>query len=126
TLSLLLLKALAVAILGGLDSILGVLIAGMILGVLESVIPAYLDPYVGGGSRDVVASMVILLTVIFRPHGLFGREDIERVSAMFYRPSGIKHVSYAADRQLWPVPFDPYLVVAAVNLRITAPFYLSP
>lgn len=79
TLSLLLLKALAVAILGGLDSILGVLIAGMILGVLESVIPAYLDPYVGGGSRDVVASMVILLTVIFRPHGLFGREDIERV-----------------------------------------------
>ncbi|HLT77077.1 MAG TPA: branched-chain amino acid ABC transporter permease [Ferrovibrio sp.] len=79
TLSLLLLKALAVAILGGLDSIFGVLIAGMILGVLESVIPAYLDPYVGGGSRDVVASMVILLTVIFRPHGLFGREDIERV-----------------------------------------------
>ena len=78
TLSLLLLKALAVAILGGLDSIFGVLIAGMILGVLESVIPAYLDPYVGGGSRDVVASMVILLTVIFRPHGLFGREDIER------------------------------------------------
>lgn len=79
TLSLLLLKALAVAILGGLDSILGVLIAGMVVGVLESVIPAYLDPYVGGGSRDVVASLVILLTVIFRPHGLFGREDIERV-----------------------------------------------
>lgn len=79
TLSLLLLKALAVAILGGLDSIVGVLIAGMIVGVLESVIPAYLDPYVGGGSRDVVASLVILLTVILRPHGLFGREDIERV-----------------------------------------------
>lgn len=79
TLSLLLLKALAVAILGGLDSILGVLIAGIIVGVLESVIPAYLDPYVGGGSRDVVASLVILLTVILRPHGLFGREDIERV-----------------------------------------------
>jgi branched-chain amino acid transport system permease protein len=79
TLSLLLLKALAVAILGGLDSIVGVLIAGMIVGILESVIPAYLDPYVGGGSRDVVASLVILLTVILRPHGLFGREDIERV-----------------------------------------------
>lgn len=79
TLSLLLLKALAVAILGGLDSIVGVLIAGIIVGVLESVIPAYLDPYVGGGSRDVVASLVILLTVILRPHGLFGREDIERV-----------------------------------------------
>ncbi|HLT77078.1 MAG TPA: branched-chain amino acid ABC transporter permease [Ferrovibrio sp.] len=45
---------------------------------------------------------------------------------MFYRLSGIKHVSYAADRQLWPVPFDRYLVIAAVILGITAPFYLSP
>lgn len=45
---------------------------------------------------------------------------------MFYRLSGIKHVSYAADRQLWPVPFDRYLVIAAVILGIAAPFYLSP
>ncbi|WP_137391698.1 branched-chain amino acid ABC transporter permease [Rhodoligotrophos defluvii] len=79
TLSLLLIKALAIAILGGLDSIPGVLIAGVIIGVLESVVPAFLDPHVGGGTRDVVASLVILLTVILRPHGLFGREDIERV-----------------------------------------------
>lgn len=45
---------------------------------------------------------------------------------MFYRLSGIKHVSYAADRQLWPVPFDRYLAAAAVILGIAAPFYLSP
>lgn len=79
TLSLLLLKALAVAILGGLDSLPGVLLAGLVVGVLESVVPGYLDQIVGGGSRDVVASLVILATVVIRPHGFFGREDIERV-----------------------------------------------
>jgi branched-chain amino acid transport system permease protein len=79
TLSLLLIKALAVAILGGLDSIAGVLVAGILVGVLENVIPGIADPYVGGGTRDVVASLVILLTILVRPFGLFGREDIERV-----------------------------------------------
>jgi branched-chain amino acid transport system permease protein len=79
TLSLLLVKALAVAILGGLDSILGALVAGLLLGIAESVIPGYLDPIAGGGTRDVVASLAILLTTIVRPYGLFGREYIERI-----------------------------------------------
>jgi branched-chain amino acid transport system permease protein len=79
TLSLLLIKALAVAILGGLDSIAGVLVAGIAIGILENVIPAYIDPLIGGGTRDVVASTVILLTILVRPFGLFGREDIERI-----------------------------------------------
>ncbi len=79
TLSLLLIKALAVAILGGLDSILGALVAGVVLGVAENVVPGYLDPIAGGGTRDVVASLVILLTTIVRPYGLFGRELIERI-----------------------------------------------
>lgn len=79
SLSLLLIKALAIAILGGLDSIVGVLIAGIIVGVAESLATGILDPIVGGGTRDVVASTIILLTLLFRPHGLFGREHIERV-----------------------------------------------
>jgi len=79
TLSLLLIKALAVAILGGLDSIGGVVLAGIAVGVLENVIPGYVDPLVGGGTRDLVASTVILLTMLVRPFGLFGREDIRRV-----------------------------------------------
>ena len=79
TLSLLLLKGLAIAILGGLDSIGGVLVAGLIIGVAESLAAGYLDTLVGGGTRDVVASVIILLTVLVRPHGLFGREHIERV-----------------------------------------------
>lgn len=79
TLSTLLFPAIAVVILGGLDSIVGVLVGGLILGILGSVIPGYVDPIVGGGTRDVVTSLLILLTILFRPHGIFGREDIERV-----------------------------------------------
>lgn len=79
TLSLLLLKAIAIAILGGLDSVPGVLVAGLVVGVAESVAAGVLDPIVGGGTRDVVASVIILLTVVVRPHGLFGRVHIERV-----------------------------------------------
>jgi branched-chain amino acid transport system permease protein len=79
TLSLLLIKGLAVAILGGLDSIVGVLVAAVLLGVLENVAPVYLERMGISGTRDVIASFVILLTVIVKPYGLFGREEIERV-----------------------------------------------
>ena len=66
-------------ILGGIDSLLGVFVGGLVVGVLGSVIPGYLDPIVGGGTRDVVTSVLIVLTILFRPYGMFGREDIERV-----------------------------------------------
>lgn len=79
TLSELLFPAIAVVILGGLDSVLGVLIGGLIVGILGSVIPGYLDEIAGGGTRDVVTSVIILLTIMFRPYGILGREDIERV-----------------------------------------------
>ena len=59
--------------------IFGMLVAGIAVGVLENVIPGYVDPLVGGGTRDLVAATVILLTILVRPFGLFGREDIERV-----------------------------------------------
>ncbi len=79
SLSLLLMKALAIAILGGLDSIPGVLLAGLIVGVCESLATGVIDPLVGGGTRDIVASVIILVTLLVRPYGLFGREQIERV-----------------------------------------------
>jgi len=79
SLSILLLKGLTVAVLGGLDSIVGAIVAGIILGILESVGSFYLDEIVGGGSRDLIVAAVLILTVMIRPHGLFGRHDIERV-----------------------------------------------
>ncbi len=59
--------------------VIGVLVAGLIVGVAESVATGVLDPLVGGGTRDVVASVIILMTLLFKPHGLFGEEHIERV-----------------------------------------------
>ncbi|SDN64864.1 branched-chain amino acid transport system permease protein [Lutimaribacter pacificus] len=79
TLSALLFPAIAVVILGGVDSIAGVLLGGLLVGILGSVVPGYLDSYVGGSTRDVVTSLIILLTIMIRPYGIFGREDIERI-----------------------------------------------
>ncbi|CAM5213236.1 Branched-chain amino acid transport system permease protein OS=Castellaniella defragrans OX=75697 GN=HNR28_000011 PE=3 SV=1 [Castellaniella defragrans] len=79
TLSQLLFPAVAVVIFGGLDSVAGVLVGGLVVGILGSVIPGYLDEFAGGGTRDVVTSLIILLTIMIRPYGMFGREDIERV-----------------------------------------------
>ena len=79
TLSSLLFPAVAVVILGGIDSIKGVFVGGLAVGILGSLIPGYLDAYAGGSTRDVVTSLIILLTIMIRPYGIFGREDIERI-----------------------------------------------
>lgn len=79
TLSTLLFPAVAVVILGGVDSIPGVVVGGILVGVLGTLIPGYLDSFVGGSTRDVVTSLIILLTIMVRPFGIFGREDIERI-----------------------------------------------
>ena len=79
TLSALLFPAVAVVILGGVDSIPGVLLGGILVGVAGTVIPGYLDSIAGGSTRDVVTSLIILLTIMIRPFGIFGREDIERI-----------------------------------------------
>ena len=77
--SMLLLMGITVGVLGGLDSLGGALLAGLLLGIIESVASGYLDPLVGGGSRDLVVAAVLMLTIMIRPHGLFGRHDIERI-----------------------------------------------
>jgi len=75
------LKAFAVVLLGGVDSIEGAIIAGMILGVAENVAAGYLDPLLpgGGGLAEVFPFIVMIIVLIFRPYGLFGLQRIERI-----------------------------------------------
>jgi len=73
------LKAFAVVLLGGLESIPGAIIAGLTIGVLEMVAAGYLDPIVGGGIRDVFPWVVAVIVLVFLPYGLFGWRRIERI-----------------------------------------------
>jgi branched-chain amino acid transport system permease protein len=79
TLALLLLKGITVAVLGGMDSVPGAILAGLLLGIIENVASGYLDPLLGGGTRELVVAAVLIMTIMIRPHGLFGRHDIERI-----------------------------------------------
>jgi branched-chain amino acid transport system permease protein len=73
------LKVFPVVILGGLDSIPGAIIGGLIMGAVESLAAGYLDPYVGGGTKDFIPYVLMILVLFFRPYGFFGHETIERV-----------------------------------------------
>jgi branched-chain amino acid transport system permease protein len=73
------LKALPVSIVGGLDSIPGAIIGGILIGVLENLSAGYLDVPLGGGVREVVPYVFLVLILLIKPYGLFGKERIERV-----------------------------------------------
>jgi branched-chain amino acid transport system permease protein len=73
------LKVLAVIILGGLDSIGGAILGGLIIGILENLAGLYLDPIFGGGVKDVAPFFILVVIIMIRPHGLFGKKIIERV-----------------------------------------------
>ncbi|MEK3936483.1 branched-chain amino acid ABC transporter permease [Sporosarcina sp. FSL W7-1349] len=73
------LTVLPVVILGGLDSVLGAIVGGFIIGVLQSLAGGYLDPLIGGGLKEVVPFIIVLLILMIKPYGLFGRRGIERV-----------------------------------------------
>lgn len=73
------LKVLAVIILGGLDSIGGAILGGLIIGILENLAGLYLDPVFGGGVKGVAPFFILVLIIMIRPYGLFGKKIIERV-----------------------------------------------
>ncbi len=73
------LKAFPALILGGLDSIPGAVIGGLILGIVESLSGGFLGPILGGNIKDIVAYVLLLVILIFMPYGLFGTKEIERV-----------------------------------------------
>ncbi len=73
------LRALPVVILGGLTSVPGAIVGGLIIGVGEKLSEVYLGPYVGGGIEIWFAYVLALVFLLFRPQGLFGEKIIDRV-----------------------------------------------
>jgi len=73
------LRALPVVILGGLTSVPGAIIGGLIIGVGEKLSEVFLGPYVGGGIEIWFAYVLALVFLLFRPQGLFGEKIIDRV-----------------------------------------------
>ncbi len=73
------LRALPVIILGGLTSVPGAIIGGLIIGVGEKLSEVFLGPYVGGGIEIWFAYVLALVFLMFRPQGLFGEKIIDRV-----------------------------------------------
>ena len=72
-------KVFPVVILGGLDSIPGAIIGGLIVGVVENIAAGYVDPFVGGGTKDFAPYVLMILALMIRPYGIFGKRIIERV-----------------------------------------------
>ncbi len=73
------LKVIPVVILGGLDSVLGAVVAGVIMGILENLSGGYLDPIFGGGVKEVAPFIALVAILRLKPYGLFGKVKIERV-----------------------------------------------
>ena len=73
------LKALPVLILGGLTSVPGAIVGGLIIGVGEKLTEFYWGPLIGGGTDSWFAFVIALVFLLFRPQGLFGEKIIERI-----------------------------------------------
>ncbi|HEX9747275.1 MAG TPA: branched-chain amino acid ABC transporter permease [Methylomirabilota bacterium] len=73
------LKVFPVVILGGLDSIPGAVVGGLIVGLVENIAAGYVDPYVGGGTKDFAPYVLMIVALMVRPYGIFGKKIIERV-----------------------------------------------
>jgi len=72
-------KVFPVVILGGLDSVIGTVVGGLIVGVVENLAAGYLDPYVGGGTKDFAPYVLMIVALMIRPYGIFGSRRIERI-----------------------------------------------
>ncbi|OWV78575.1 ABC transporter permease [Rhizobium sp. N122] len=79
SLSLVVLKALPVLVLGGFDSIPGAIVGGLLIGATEKLAEVYIGEYFGGGIESWIAYVVALGFLLIRPSGLFGQKLVERV-----------------------------------------------
>ena len=70
---------LLVVFLGGLVSIPGSIIGGLSVGLVENVAAGFVDAFVGGGTTDFAPYGLMILALMIRPYGIFGKRIIERV-----------------------------------------------
>ena len=61
------------------NSVSTAVVGGLIIGVVERVAAGYLDPIVGGGTKDFAPYVVMIIALMFKPYGLFGKHKIERI-----------------------------------------------
>ena len=57
----------------------GAIVGGLIVGLVENVAAGYVDPYVGGGTKDFAPYVLMILALMIRPYGIFGKRIIERI-----------------------------------------------
>jgi branched-chain amino acid transport system permease protein len=72
-------KSFSVVILGGMDSFIGCMVAGPIIGLCENIGAGYLTPIIGPGIKDLIPFIIIIIVMLIKPYGLFGEERIERI-----------------------------------------------
>jgi branched-chain amino acid transport system permease protein len=72
-------RALPVALLGGLESVRGASLAGLIIGIGEALASKFLDPLTAGAASLIFPYVLMVLVLLFRPQGLFGWKKIERL-----------------------------------------------
>jgi branched-chain amino acid transport system permease protein len=73
------LKVFPIVILGGLDSLVGTIVAAVVVSVLEALAAGYLDAHLGSGFGGIAPYFVLIAVLVIRPHGLFGRKEAVRV-----------------------------------------------
>ncbi len=73
------LKVFPVVILGGLDSIVGAIVGGLIIGILENLAGGYIDPLIGGGAKELFPFVIMIVVLMIKPYGLFGTVEVEKV-----------------------------------------------
>ena len=108
-------------ILGGLDSVAGAIIGGVLIGVLENLSGGYLDPVLGGGVKEVAPFVVLVIILMIRPYGFFGKR---RDRARLMQCGGFR-TSYASDERIFDTVLPIVGVVALIGVLAFVPQFAT-
>jgi len=72
-------RALPALLVGGLESIPGALVGGLLVGTTEAMAATYVDPLIGGGFREAMPLLIMVIVLMVRPQGLFGVKEVGRI-----------------------------------------------